>query len=1197
MMSLRLSFAPKVVLAMVLILAVFVGEADRADGLWVGPTGASCYIDEDVIEVGEDATLTTDGIDAGYFETHWTITSAGSGSAPTPPDPTTGTVTLTFSDKGEYDWDCTIHDDKWDDDDDVDDEEPYDDFGTLVVVAAGSVSGPDKGCAEDGLTFTVETDPPGYAADVSIDWEVDGGNIVDQGDDYVKVEWTTGGSKTVEAKIGTSTSPGHTVEITEITALNVDKERAKVGTSDAVFDFTAAVTGPVDDLEWELSGPSSVDISSCNGSDNCNVDLTAEDKGEYTITVKCGPNHEKTKDITVVGLDDASANGAGPFCVESDIEFTGTTEPAGHEDLIEWEGGENPATGSGQMFTTQYTTEGMKTVTAKVGTDEEDIDVEVVDDLTIIPGDGSTCADGDPIQFEAWSCQGGTGTPQNVTSSATWTTSLTSASIGSNGELTPGSNAEQGTVTADWNGLTDDANATVDKITSVAGPGRACVDQEVTFTVNFQFGMGGDVTWDVDGGTIINESDQDVTVKWLAGDAGSKTVKAECGSGSASTPIEVTEITALDVDKERACKGPTAQFTFTATITGPPDDLEWEVTSGPSSVDVSSCNGNSTCNADFTGADPGNYTVKVKCGPSNEFTKDIRVVGVKMVKVNTSTSVTDNYCVNKDIEFEAESEPPGDEDLLEWEGGENPANGTGQMFTTQFSNEGSKTVKAKCGTSEKDKQIMLIDELTVIPDDKEFCINESPFNYTARACKDGQVQDVTTEVTWTNNGPGSMSSNQFTPGATSGEGTIKAELGPNNDEADVTVDEIRIVTATSSVGGQTGYCFGEEVTFTAIMKHSSSHPVTWPDVDGGTIVDQTNHTITLTWNTAGSKTVQAECGTDLELKTITVTQIEKIDGPCVVGKGATKTYTAQMDPPVTGVTIEWFVDGASSGSGPTFSFTAPSTVGMKKIKAKCGDNEIEIDVLVADDCSGDVTFDPMSVAFPKISEGTGGMSACEAGKTGPREVSVDIDVCFDPATEEWRPIVRGITSKIRNDFRLPPGYQEPNPGPGGNTTQANYCEQATQLQNLCGPCPGSQWCVLDAAEAHENVHVEDWKTSFRSHVAQLESKIEDIRIPATAPDCDKAAAISRIKAKSEYTDAITEARTNARADWISISAHPASDPNTDAAAHGAIDPIIQNICNFAITNGWEEDVNGNNILDPGEDADGDGHLDRCDACH
>jgi len=66
-------------------------------------------------------------------------------------------------------------------------------------------------------------------------------------------------------------------------------------------------------------------------------------------------------------------------CIGCGITFTVTTDPSGHEDLVEWSGGGDPSTGSGSTFTTECDTWGTKTVTASCGESSKDKQVTIVE--------------------------------------------------------------------------------------------------------------------------------------------------------------------------------------------------------------------------------------------------------------------------------------------------------------------------------------------------------------------------------------------------------------------------------------------------------------------------------------------------------------------------------------------------------------------------------------------------------------------------------------------------------------------------------------------------------------------------------------------------------------------------------------------------------------------------------------------------
>jgi hypothetical protein len=121
-------------------------------------------------------------------------------------------------------------------------------------------------------------------------------------------------------------------------------------------------------------------------------------------------------------------------CTGQDVEFTATTSPGGGEDCVSWSGGQSPATGTGATFTTSWSSVGTKTVTATCGTSTRNKTVEIINTLTVVPAEAYVGVDM-LRDFEAWTCDAGTGTAENVTADATFSTS--------NGEMhKPGSGTE-----------------------------------------------------------------------------------------------------------------------------------------------------------------------------------------------------------------------------------------------------------------------------------------------------------------------------------------------------------------------------------------------------------------------------------------------------------------------------------------------------------------------------------------------------------------------------------------------------------------------------------------------------------------------------------------------------------------------------------------------------------------------------------
>ncbi len=199
-----------------------------------------------------------------------------------------------------------------------------------------------------------------------------------------------------------------------------------------------------------------------------------------------------------------------------------------------------------------------------------------------------------------------------------------------------------------------------------------------------------------------------------------------------------------------------------------------------------------------------------------------------------------------------------------------------------------------------------------------------------------------------------------------------------------------------------------------------------------------------------------------------------------------------------------------------------------------------------------------------------GLGACTYGFTFPENVGVDISVIRNGAN--WQPVLTGVTGNYSLQARLIPAAAEVT-GPGGNTTQANFCAQATDLDNLGFAAGGGcavNWYMLSAVVAHERVHAEKFRPALvAAAIADLETSLEAIRVPFSAAVNTQAAAEAAVRAHPDFAAALTQAQS----DWLTeILTRVVNDHNaggaTDSAEREIVDPMIRRICRHARANRW-----------------------------
>jgi hypothetical protein len=188
------------------------------------------------------------------------------------------------------------------------------------------------------------------------------------------------------------------------------------------------------------------------------------------------------------------------------------------------------------------------------------------------------------------------------------------------------------------------------------------------------------------------------------------------------------------------------------------------------------------------------------------------------------------------------------------------------------------------------------------------------------------------------------------------------------------------------------------------------------------------------------------------------------------------------------------------------------------------------------------------------------MLPCDWGITAPDPLIVQTRVCHDGPV--WRLRVSSVFSVIRTFSRHVAGEREPTVG---NSTAANFCPQVTDLDGL-GTCPGGNWYMLAAVRAHEQVHVDEWRTSMGTDWPAQQAIIEGLTVPRAGATRTWRAAYHAMRGTAAFRNAI---RTNpASGNYPAFWGIPDPNVNTDAAERVIIAPRIRQLCVNARTRGW-----------------------------
>jgi hypothetical protein len=193
------------------------------------------------------------------------------------------------------------------------------------------------------------------------------------------------------------------------------------------------------------------------------------------------------------------------------------------------------------------------------------------------------------------------------------------------------------------------------------------------------------------------------------------------------------------------------------------------------------------------------------------------------------------------------------------------------------------------------------------------------------------------------------------------------------------------------------------------------------------------------------------------------------------------------------------------------------------------------------------------------------LGAREYGFTSPESVVPDITAKQD-ASGMWSPTVTALRGRFSMQTRLLPGQNEIT-GPTGNTTDANHCDQVTNLQSL-GNIAGSTWYMLSAVKRHEQVHADHFLPALVKAEPAITASLEAVKVP-DAPKMTAAQAVVALKADATFQAAVA----NAQALWLAsilvevAGDHAAGGP-CDKAEQTVTEPMRKTICDFAAANKW-----------------------------
>jgi hypothetical protein len=192
--------------------------------------------------------------------------------------------------------------------------------------------------------------------------------------------------------------------------------------------------------------------------------------------------------------------------------------------------------------------------------------------------------------------------------------------------------------------------------------------------------------------------------------------------------------------------------------------------------------------------------------------------------------------------------------------------------------------------------------------------------------------------------------------------------------------------------------------------------------------------------------------------------------------------------------------------------------------------------------------------------GGNGFSILDPGDYGVTDTeTVDVTLTAHQAGGNWHAAVTDMVGNYSKIIQSPPGGGRTEvTGPGGNTTPANYFQQARQLDRLGGP----SWYMASAVDAHESVHEVRLLPALQDIEVQVQALFSALSVPV-AGAADAATAVTQIKALPGYAAAVARLRPLWDARYV---ARITGDHNilTDIAEHTVVDPMVRSINAWAV---------------------------------
>lgn len=193
----------------------------------------------------------------------------------------------------------------------------------------------------------------------------------------------------------------------------------------------------------------------------------------------------------------------------------------------------------------------------------------------------------------------------------------------------------------------------------------------------------------------------------------------------------------------------------------------------------------------------------------------------------------------------------------------------------------------------------------------------------------------------------------------------------------------------------------------------------------------------------------------------------------------------------------------------------------------------------------------------------------DMGRVFPENIEVRLKMVENGGI--WHPIITGLTGHYSVQTRLLPGMKEVT-GPGGNTTEDNYCAQIKDLSSMA--LSYVDWFMEDAILAHERFHATKVRKALISPVVikPLEKSIADLAFPKNSLAFNENVAEVMLRMDKRFELAVFDAELAWIDHFISLIKADHGDPKGTGPAYKEerkiIMPMIYKIRKHAKASHW-----------------------------